>query len=321
VFLSCHETWEGIMTERRYGFRFNIVEAGVLIVSVVLVSVCIFLSGVYVGKGVEAHRAIEQTTALRMPIKIVNESRAPGTNTSLAWKLPKDKPTETEPSDPSAVVGESERPSTNPEAQSLAASARKSSARKSPVTNIVSDERPEQGEEKLRQKSEDWAAAAAKENPRSLKEASSSKAEDHSLVSANDKFHSVKESLPTAREKARTDTSNNREPTGRTAAVQSRPNEKSEEKKISPVTPQKVTNGTKKWKVQVEATSREEVAQDIAKSLRAQGYAPSVSKVRKEGGILYRVRVGRFASQEEAVAAIGRFRRDGKFSQAYPVSE
>jgi hypothetical protein len=55
--------------------------------------------------------------------------------------------------------------------------------------------------------------------------------------------------------------------------------------------------------------------------LRAQGYAPSVSKVQKEGEMLYRIRVGKFATQEEAVAAIGRFRRDGKFSQAYPVSE
>ena len=261
------------MTERRYGFRFNAVEAGVLGVSVLFASVLIFLSGVYVGKGVEAHRAVEQTTTLRMPINLTNESRAPEANTPLAWKLPKDKPTEAQPSD-SSVGGERERPSTKLQ------------------------ERLEKSEEKVRPKTEEETTASAKE-----------------------KSHFVKESSPTGREKARTDTGDNRELPIRTAAVQSRSNDEYEAKKISPLPTQKVTSGAKKWKVQVEATSREEVAQEIAKSLRAQGYVPSVSKVQKEGEVLYRIRVGKFATQEEAVAAIGRFRRDGKFSQAYPVSE
>jgi cell division septation protein DedD len=273
------------MTERRYGFRFNAVEAGMLVASVLFASVLIFLSGVYVGKGVAAHRAVEQTTALRMPINITNESRAPGANTPLAWKLPKDKPTEAQPSDPS-VVEERERPSTNLRDRSLSAPTQKGPARKTLE------------EEEVQPKTEEGTTASAKEPPRS-----------------------VKESSPTARQKARTDTGDNREPTIRMAAVQSRAKDEYEAKKIPPLPTQKVTSGAKKWKVQVEATSREEVAQEIAKSLRAQGYAPSVSKVQKEGEVLYRIRVGKFATQEEAVAAIARFRRDGKFSQAYPVSE
>ena len=285
------------MTERRYGFRFNAVEAGVLVASVLFASVLIFLSGVYVGKGVEAHRAGEQTTALRMPINLTNESRAPGANTPLAWKLPKDKPTETQPSG-SSVGEERERPSTNLQDRSLAAPTQKDPARKNLETDTLSQERLEKSEEKVRPKAEEGATASAKEKSRSARESS-----------------------PIAREKARTDTGGNREPTIRTAAVQSRSNDEYQAKKISPLPTPKVTNAAKKWKVQVEATSREEVAQEIAKSLRAQGYAPSISKVQKEGEVLYRIRVGKFATQEEAVAAISRFRRDGKFSQAYPVSE
>lgn len=283
------------MTERRYGFRFNAVEAGVLVMSVLLTSVLIFLSGVYVGKGVEAHRTVEQTNALRMPITMTNESRTSVASTPLAWKLPKDKPTESRTSDPSAAE---ENPPTSSETQSLATPIPKGLAQKTPVTDTLSKERSEKSEEKVRSKTEDQALASAKDKPRPVKEASLA-----------------------AREKVRTDREDDRELALRTAAVQSRPDDKDEGKKVSLVPAQKMTSGAKKWKVQVEATSREVVAQEIARSLRAQGYAPSVSKVQKEGEVLYRIRVGKFATQEEAVAAIGRFRRDGKFSQAYPVSE
>jgi len=270
----------------------------VLVVSVLFSSVLIFLSGVYVGKGVEAHRTVEQRDALRMPIKLTNESRASVANTPLVWKLPKDKPTESQPPDPS-VGEEGGRPPTSPDAQPLAALTQKGPARKTPAAPTLSQERRGTGEEKVRPKTEEQSTVSAKENPRP-----------------------VKESSPASREKVRTDTEEGREPPVRTAAVQSRPNEKlNETTNPSPAPAQKSTGGTKKWKVQVEATNREEIAQEIAKSLRAQGYAPSVSKVQREGEVLYRVRVGKFATQEEAVAAIGRFRRDGKFSQAYPVSE
>jgi cell division septation protein DedD len=76
-----------------------------------------------------------------------------------------------------------------------------------------------------------------------------------------------------------------------------------------------------RWSVQVQATRDAEVAQSLARSLREQGYAPVVSKVVKGGEVWYRVRVGSFANEEEARASVARFRRDGKFAQAYPVSE
>ncbi len=325
------------MTERRYGFRFNIVEAGVLAVGVVFSSVLIFLSGVYVGKGVEAHRTVEQRDALRIPITLTTDPPASGATTPLAWKLPKDKPTESQPSNP-AVDAEGERLSTNPAPQPLNAPD-KAPARKSPAASTLSRERREASEEKERPTTEEPLSVAAKEKPRPRKEAPPAKIEERSAASVREKPRVVKESAPVKvverltaatkessrpveREKARANSQEGREPPVRTAAVQTRPTEKLLDPPPPPSVPaQRPTGGAKKWKVQVEATSREETAREIADSLRAQGYAPTVSKVQKEGAVLYRVRVGRFATQEEAVAAIGRFRRDGKFSQAYPVSE
>src|SRR5215475_8398997 len=79
------------MTERRYGFRFSAIEAGLLVVGVVLVSVFVFVAGVYVGKGVEARKTAQLTPPLRMPVHIPEEPHASPTDTPLTWKLPKDK--------------------------------------------------------------------------------------------------------------------------------------------------------------------------------------------------------------------------------------
>ena len=76
-----------------------------------------------------------------------------------------------------------------------------------------------------------------------------------------------------------------------------------------------------RWVVQVQATTQEEAAQNLAKQLREQGLAPVVSKVERQGEVWYRVRVGKFANEDEARAVVSRFRREGKFSQAYPVLE
>jgi len=75
------------------------------------------------------------------------------------------------------------------------------------------------------------------------------------------------------------------------------------------------------WAVQVQATTQEEAAQNTAKLLRDQGLMPMVSRIERQGEVWYRVRVGKFANEEEAKAIVSRFRREGKFAQAYPVLE
>lgn len=74
------------------------------------------------------------------------------------------------------------------------------------------------------------------------------------------------------------------------------------------------------WSVQVHATRDENSARRVARGLRSQGYAPVISKVVRDGQVWYRVRVGSFRTADEARASVKRFRREGKFSQAYPVS-
>jgi cell division septation protein DedD len=263
------------MTERRYGFRFSAVEAGMLVVSALLASAFIFLSGVYVGKGVETRRTNEQTDALRIPVTTPNERRTPAANTPLAWDLPKDKQTESRSSVP---------PQT-------------SLVKKTPEGTAPPKESVETPAEKPRLKTEERPPSPAKE-----------------------KVPPAKEVPPQSEIKTRADTQEVRVADVRTAAVQSWANERPAEATTVPPA-RKATGGAKKWKVQVEATSREEVAQGVANALRAQGYAPSVSRITKEGQVLYRVRVGQFATQEEAIAAMARFRNGGRFPQAYPVSE
>jgi septal ring-binding cell division protein DamX len=85
--------------------------------------------------------------------------------------------------------------------------------------------------------------------------------------------------------------------------------------------PSKQTQPTSgRWSVQVNATRDEAAAQQLARQLRSQGYAPIVSKIERDGEVWYRVRVGSFTNAAEARAAVERFRREGKFHQAYPTS-
>jgi septal ring-binding cell division protein DamX len=76
-----------------------------------------------------------------------------------------------------------------------------------------------------------------------------------------------------------------------------------------------------RWSVQVHATPQHGAAQDIARRLREQGYTPVVNRITRQGTTWYRVRVGNFATEEQAKEIVARFRREGTFPQAYPVSE
>lgn len=273
------------MTERRYGFRFSAVEAGLLVMSVVLASVFVFIAGVYVGKGVEAHRTAQLTPTVQLPVQIPEEPRPSATDTPLTWKLPKDKPVGVV-SPVAPVTGGDSAHMPSPSTQTSGASTSVSATKKAPATEVLSGEKI---------------------------------VEQQQLPSAK-KASPVKDLPQTSALATQTDKPEEPASSARTAAVQSL-DENLTDTKETPSPTQKVARPAKGWKVQVEATSREETAQEIAKALRAQGYEPSVSKVTKQGEALYRVRVGRFTTQEEAVAAITRFRREGKFSQAYPVSE
>jgi DedD protein len=76
----------------------------------------------------------------------------------------------------------------------------------------------------------------------------------------------------------------------------------------------------KRWSVQVYASQAEGEAKRLADQLRGQGHTPVISTVERNGVTWYRVRVGVFASDDEARVSVERFRREGKFPQAYPIS-
>jgi cell division septation protein DedD len=75
-----------------------------------------------------------------------------------------------------------------------------------------------------------------------------------------------------------------------------------------------------RWSVQVQALRDEEGAQRLVRRLQSQGYTPMLSRIVRDGEVWYRVRVGSFASSEEARTSVEQLRREGKFPQAYPTS-
>ena len=74
------------------------------------------------------------------------------------------------------------------------------------------------------------------------------------------------------------------------------------------------------WRIQVHVTKSPGTAKKLATDLRQQGYRASINTLVRNGEVLYRLRVGGF-TQEEAQRVAARFRREGKFTQAYLVSE
>lgn len=101
----------------------------------------------------------------------------------------------------------------------------------------------------------------------------------------------------------------------KTGTVAAKPVSPQEKKPSTPSAPKR------RWSVQVHVTHQQRVAQEMAKSLREQGYTPLLSKIIRQGETWYRVRVGNFANEEQAKETVARFRREGTFPQAYPVSE
>ena len=94
------------MTERRYGFRFSVVEGGLLFGGVLLTSFLIFVSGVYVGREVAGRKVVPHSQVVRLPVSSFSDPSAvratptkdsvpmrtaSGNNVPLAWPVTKEK--------------------------------------------------------------------------------------------------------------------------------------------------------------------------------------------------------------------------------------
>jgi cell division septation protein DedD len=79
---------EGVMAERRYGFRFSLVEAGIILISLFSASFLIFLFGIYIGTEVQARKAIQQTRTVRLPVPLADEFRSSTPSSSANASFP-----------------------------------------------------------------------------------------------------------------------------------------------------------------------------------------------------------------------------------------
>jgi cell division septation protein DedD len=334
-----------MMTERRYGLRFSGAEGGLLFGGMLLASFLVFVSGVYVGREVAGRKGNTQGPIVRVPVSpfansndtLTNNTTKVATNTPLAWPTLKERSTTTAPSTTkSEELQLKERTRMNslptyPNAPTAFSAGRRTteegkegqSPRPKPELNPFIPQLP---------------VAAASRNERNERTVVPQSARFETKLAASQNSRPEAEGRKSTVESPRSETTEKKSSTVVTVAnvekfessVRSREQTlerkktrdgKSNETKPALTTAKKTSKQAGGWRVQVGATTYPETANDMARELRGLGYDPTVTKVQMNGETLYRVRVGKFGKQGEAVAAVSRFRREGRFSQAYPVSE
>jgi len=92
----------------------------------------------------------------------------------------------------------------------------------------------------------------------------------------------------------------------------------SEEASAPAVPPRALPPGSKGYNIQIEAVMDKSGADEMVARLKSLGYNAQEVKIALNGGVWYRVRVGPYASAEEASAAQERLRE--QYKQAYTTS-
>jgi len=307
------------MAERHYSFHFSLPEGCVMAVGFLLTSFLVFLFGVYVGKEVEAHKAVQQARTMRLPVSASAEPQHSRPTADPSGRAPSpstEKPVVIPPASNALAVAALPEPQPTPKSTGASVNPVAPSTSPQPLTDeqnklpLPSSPPPPPSVASLGGpvSSSPKTSLASKPPPQALAPKAptpvvSSGPKPQPASSPNTGLVSPKDSpsVPLG-----TEFSDARAPAADAPLA-------SKEKKAQ------APSG--RWVVQVQATTQEEAAQNLARQLREQGLAPSVSKVERQGEVWYRVRVGKFANEDEARAVVSRFRREGKFSQAYPVLE
>ncbi len=306
------------MAERRYGFRFSFAEGCIIVVSIMGASFLVFLFGVYAGRELEARKAAEHTSTVRLTA--LTEGEAPG-----ASKEGREKSTPA-PSAPllsgkptTVVIVPSPRPSDASNAAPTSGSASLAVPQnKTLATGPDIGQKPQvpvASEQPA--KKELFAApvlppgvhvAPPEKSPTVLQEK-----EPH----ANSDLSEKTQANPANLKATPTPSVTLRASEEKKQIVQVMQAAKKEQ---TPFLARPSSSSPGRWSVQVQAMRDEEGARQLVRALQSQGYAPIISRVVRDGEIWYRVRVGSFTSADEARASVEQLRRAGKFSQAYPVS-
>ncbi len=296
------------MAERRYGFRFSFVEGCVIAASILSGSFLVFLFGVYAGREMESRRIAESARITR----VIN---APVEAPARSEERPRSGPNDN-------LQVRSNAPSLSPFSDT---------ERKTPVRTLT----PPRPETSLTippaVPEKDLPPPPLPDTPvvRKAPQLELGTVERDSPLLQPDEPRAVPPKPPT--EIAKTAT-----PPAPTPFVARSPDnvastpppvipaspkpESVVAKAQKSVTEKNVSAAGKRWSVQVYASQAEGEAKRLADQLRGQGHLPVVSTVERNGVTWYRVRVGAFASDEEARTSVERFRREGKFPQAYPTS-
>lgn len=312
-----------MMTERRYGFRFSGVEGGLLVGSVLLASFLIFVAGVYVGREVTGRKVVMPAPIVRAPVTFPPDPivmRTPPPNDALAMRTAATTPV------PVARPGTKEKvihpmlPGARPDTSQLGEREKPGPA--SLPTSVPSTEAKTRRTEPSPFVSEESIPSQVRLQGEPFPPKSPAALASHTEKRPPDmgSRHENGEKKPATMTVARAERGETQTRTQGPALEAKRAVAEKDAKPIVPVV-KKTTKQVAGWRVQVGATTYEETAHDMARELRELGYSPLVSKVQLNGETLYRVRIGKFNKQGEAVAAVGRFRREGRFSQAYLVSE
>lgn len=298
------------MAERRYGFRCSFSEGCLLLLSLLLTSSFVFLFGMYVGKAGGARQETQQTEIVRVPVTGGKESPSlrPPASASLPAKLPLEKPSVQPPKNAPVLADVMEEkfplppplPKVTAKVEPMPLPPPKKEASVQPTARSPIEDSSAAAERPARRPSQIDDSPPAVERP------------------------ARKPPVPPAAPKVKAAGVKPAAPPKVVASVKPTP---VPQKKLSSATtalPKRekpVASSAGRWSIQVQETRQQETVQQTVRLLRAQGYVPTVIKAMKSGEVWYRVRVGKFRRQEEAVSAIADIRRGGRFNQAYMVSE
>lgn len=297
------------MAERRYGFQCSFSEGFLLLLSLLLTSSFVFLFGMYVGKAGNAGKETQQTEIVRLPVTALKESPSfrPQTAAPLPARKPVEKPSLQSPTNVPVFADMEE------EKFSLPPPPPKVTAKVEPMP-LPPPKKEASVQPTARSPLEDSSAAAERPARRP------SQREDAPSVERPAR----KPPPPPAPPKVKAAEVKPAAPPKVVASVKPTPVPRKPLSSATTAPPKRekpVASSAGRWSIQVQETRQQETVQQTIRLLRAQGYVPTVIKAMKSGEVWYRVRVGKFRRQEEAVTAIADIRRGGRFNQAYMVLE
>ncbi|MBI3757535.1 MAG: SPOR domain-containing protein [Deltaproteobacteria bacterium] len=302
------------MAERRYGFRFSFAEGCIIVVSLVGSSFLVFLFGIYAGRELEARKAAEHTNSVRLTVTGGGEAANSAKEEQETPAAVLQPPTAATADKPKTVVVV-----TSPRLPEHVAAAA------TPVNSPSIGSQETTSAAKLTAPQKLQSAAGEYQ---STKASPSTPPPTVSSVAVPDKKLTpfpAKEPVAGMESLKRVQTNAATLKAGPAPSVAS-PGAVAEEKKQTeeedshPSLAKKPLPAQGRWSVQVQALRDKEGARQLVRKLQSQGYAPMVNRVVRDGEVWYRVRVGSFASSEEARISVERLRREGKFPQAYPAS-